>query len=295
MKYSIGVDIGGTKVLSALMDNTGKVHETVEIPSDIKTEETLFQSVTSSVNMLLEKSGKISGELEGIGVGVPGFVDTDKGVAVYQSNIPWENFNVSERLSEVFKVSEIKVDNDVAMAGYHAFKMVGSPGETVIYITVSTGMACAVIHDGIRLSGHGFSGELGHVIVEWDGEHRRLEHIVSGTGIGRLGREIFGDDTLKAEDVFKKYDNGDPEALKIIETTAELFAKNIYTLIALMDPHKIVFGGSVMVHQPAYLEMIKEKMTPFMLQGHMHILDNMTVTEGAGIQGAAGAAMSIFK
>lgn len=72
--------------------------------SDVTDAESLFQSMVTSVEMLLKQSGISKEKVAGIGVGVPGFVDRENGIALYQSNIPWENFDVGSRLSEVFGI-----------------------------------------------------------------------------------------------------------------------------------------------------------------------------------------------
>lgn len=151
-----------------------------------------------------------------------------------------------------------------------------------------------MIHDGVRIAGHGFSGEMGHFVVNHEGEYKRLEHIVSGTGIRRSGEAVYGEN-VSTEDVFNRYKSGEREASEIIETSAAYFSESIYSLIALLDPEKIVFGGSVMVHQPEYLTLIKEKLEPMMLEGHKHVLDNMTIIRSDGKQGAAGAGMQVFR
>jgi glucokinase len=295
MKYSIGIDIGGTKVLAVLMDEHHTLIEKAETVSDVRDRETMYKSVTNCIDSLLNKTSTSINNIDGFGVGVPGQVDVEEGKAVYQSNIPWKNFNIRKRLRATYDTEKVIVDNDVAMAGYRAFDMTGNSGETVTYITVSTGLACATIIDGECMKGHGFSGELGHVIVNWEGRRLRLEEIVSGTGIAANGQKIYKDDTLKTKDIFFKFQNKDRDAEKLIEQTAELFAEHIYSLIALIDPHQIVFGGSVMVKQPDYLQIVKEKLAPFMLDGHKHILDNMTIIEDEGHQGAMGASVRVFK
>lgn len=104
MNDAVGIDIGGTKVLSAVVSESGEVKDSVEVKSDVTDAESLFQSMVTSVEMLLKQSGISKEKVAGIGVGVPGFVDRENGIALYQSNIPWENFDVGSRLSEVFGI-----------------------------------------------------------------------------------------------------------------------------------------------------------------------------------------------
>jgi len=289
MKTAIGVDIGGTKILTALVDECGHVLESVQVDSDTRDKETMFRSVVKSIEQLFDlcNINKLSSP---IGVGVPGLVDNVNGVAVYQSNIPWENFPIKERLKNSFETNGILVDNDVVMAGYRAYSTYGN-NDLITYITVSTGIACTSVMKGEIIRGNGFSGEIGHFMVKNNQSYERLEKLTAGPGIRNRAREMYKDDSLYTKDVFERYYQNEDIATKILEDASEVFAQNLYSLIALIDPKKIIFGGSVIVNNPQYLELIKDKLKLFMLKNHEHILDSMYITEDNGRQGVIGAAL----
>ncbi|HLQ72226.1 MAG TPA: ROK family protein, partial [Bacillota bacterium] len=98
MKYALGVDVGGTKVASAILDQEGRLIERVELPSNPVDKEKVFEQVVRSIDGVMEQSAISFSDLDGMGVGVPGKVNRDEGIAVFQNNLPWRDFPVVERL-----------------------------------------------------------------------------------------------------------------------------------------------------------------------------------------------------
>lgn len=289
MKTAIGVDIGGTKILTALVNEHGHVLKSAQVDSDTRDKETMFRSVLKSIQELCSLCN-INELSTPIGVGIPGLVDNVNGVAVYQSNIPWKNFPIKERLKNIFETNGVLVDNDVVMAGYRAYLSYGN-NDLITYITVSTGIASTSVMKGEIIRGNGFSGEIGHFMVKYNQCYERLEKITAGPGIRNRAREMYKDDSLHTKDVFDRYYQNEEIATRILEDASELFAQNLYSLIALIDPKKLIFGGSVIVNNPQYLELIKDKLKIFVLKNHEHILESMYIIEDKGNQGVIGAAL----
>ena len=88
MNYSIGLDIGGTKVAAGIISNQGKIIKQTEVKSDTTNRETMYASVKNALQELERDSDFSWNEIYGMGIGVPGKVDREKGVAVFQSNLP---------------------------------------------------------------------------------------------------------------------------------------------------------------------------------------------------------------
>ena len=98
MKQSIGVDIGGTKVAVAIINEKGEIVSRRQAPSEVESAETLFEQVVRLINEELNEHPFSIQEMEGIGIGLPGKVDVENGIAVFQNNIPWPNFPIVKRL-----------------------------------------------------------------------------------------------------------------------------------------------------------------------------------------------------
>ncbi|WHY77084.1 ROK family protein [Neobacillus sp. WH10] len=296
MKRAIGIDIGGTKIAAGIISDTGELLERTEVKSDPSDRENMFERVVEAVENVLGKSSVSIGDIEGIGVGVPGKVNREKGIAVFQNNLPWKQFPVTARLQERFGIERITIDNDVYMATFAEWKAAQvKRAETFVYVTISTGISCSIIHNGSFFRGAGFAGELGLIPVLSKGVNERLEKIAAGPGIQRLAEKELKVDTISTKDVFAGYLNGEQEYQPIIDEVTDHLAQGLYAISSLLDPHKMVFGGSVIVNNPFLLELIKEKLKSHQLPEQQHLLGQMSISTLAQNNGVVGAGLRAFE
>ncbi|PFD74487.1 kinase [Bacillus cereus] len=296
MKKAVGIDIGGTKIAAGVISDTGELLECVEVKSDSSDREKMFSRVVKATEQVLRKSSISVVDIEGIGVGVPGKVDREEGIAVYQNNLPWRQFPITSRLQEQFSIGRITIDNDVYTAAFAEWKTAqGKKDETFVYVTISTGISCSIIHKGSFFRGAGFAGELGLIPVLSKGTNERLERIASGPGIQEIAKREANVGTIETKDVFTAYINGTKEYRSIINDVTDYLAQGLYTISCLMDPHKMVFGGSVIVNNPFLLELIKEKLEVYQLPEQQHILEQMSISTLAQNNGVVGAGLRVFE
>lgn len=296
MKRAIGIDIGGTKIAAGIISDTGKLLERAEVKSDPSDREKMFGRVVEAVEQVLKKSSISIADIEGIGVGVPGKVDREQGVAVFQNNLPWRQFPISVRLQEQFGIQRITIDNDVYMAAFAEWRAAHvKRNETFVYVTISTGISCSIIHKGSFFRGAGFAGELGLIPVHSKGINERLEKIAAGPGIQRIAEKELQGDTISTKDVFASYINGVQEYQSIINQVTDYLAQGLYTISCLLDPHKMVFGGSVIVKNPFLLELIKEKLKIYQRPEQQHLLNQMSISTLAQNSGVVGAGVRVFE
>jgi glucokinase len=287
MKKAIGIDIGGTKIAAGIISEAGELLYRQEVKSDPSDRESMFKQVVTAVEQVLE--GTAFSEIEGIGIGVPGKVDRENGIAIFQNNLPWQQFPIAARLQEQFGSIPTIVDNDVYMAAFAEWKAAqGKRNETFVYVTLSTGISCSIIHNGSFLRGAGFAGELGLIPVLSKEGNERLEKIAAGPGI----QNIAG---IPTKDVFTGYVNGSKEFQSIIDEAANHLAQGLYSISSLIDPHKMVFGGSVIVNNPFLLELIKEKLKTYQISEQQHLLDQMSISTLAQNNGVVGAGLRVFE
>ena len=153
MRKAMGVDIGGTKVAAAIIDEQGRITHRVQVPSDTSSSEAMLECVVGVIDACLAEAGVDVSDLTGIGLGIPGKVDSLNGVAIFQNNIPWEKFPVVARLANRYAQVPIAIENDVKAAAYAEYRLAGmGPLDVFGYLTVSTGIACTNIvnHQIIR-------------------------------------------------------------------------------------------------------------------------------------------------
>lgn len=312
MKYAIGIDIGGTKVASGIVNERGDLIQEEKVPSDSSDREKMFSCVVTCVNNLLDHSSIPLDQIVGIGAGVPGKVDVDNGVAIFQNNLPWGDFPLADRLKDTFGVESVTIDNDVYMATFAEWKKANLvDNELFVYATISTGISCAIIQGGEFLRGAGFAGELGLVpVMQREGaasfgdasvrentsvDATRLENVAAGPAMEKKANARYGTTDMSGVTLFAKLYDGDELAVELVEQMADSIAQGVYMLTSIIDPHKIVFGGSVAFYNPSLVDLIKDKLRLRLIDEQEHILDNIdvsTMENGQGIIGAGLRALS---
>ncbi|MFP5114644.1 ROK family protein [Bacillaceae bacterium C204] len=299
MRKAIGIDIGGTKIAAGIITESGELLSRAEVTSDPSDREKMFEQVVRAVEEVLEKSSLKWSEIDGIGAGVPGKVDWENGIAIFQNNLPWDRFPIVSRLQEKFFIENVTIDNDVYMAAFAEWKFARRTWiETFVYMTISTGISCSIIHNGTFIRGAGFAGELGLIPVLSKGAGRkneRLEKVAAGPAIQTLAKTQLQVRHLSTKDVFTGYTTGALEYVSIIEEVTDNLAQGIYAISCLLDPHKIVFGGSVIINNPFLLDIIKEKLKIYQLPEQQHLLDQMSFSTLKQDNGVIGAGMRVFE
>ncbi len=122
-----------------------------------------------------------------------------------------------------------------------------------------------------------------------------MEKVAAGPGIQRIAERDLQVDTISTKDVFAGYINGVQEYQSIINEVTDYLAQGLYTISCLLDPHKMTFGGSVIVKNPFLLELIKEKLKIYQLPEQQHLLDQMSISTLAQNNGVIGAGLRVFE
>lgn len=297
MSKAIGIDIGGTKIAGAVVDKDGKLMHMIHQPTDTSSAKTVFQQLLAVIKAICEQANCQVADFAGIGIGLPGKVDRQAGIAVFQNNLPWANFPVVEKLREQYPGVKIVIDNDVAMSAYgEHFTADVKAGELLTYVTISTGIAAASIIDGQHLLGAGFSGELGmtRVYSELDQAYKRFEDAVAGPAIAVHGKQLIGEGVVTSKDVFDLYEQGNEQAEYMIEQVAQTIAYAVDNVISLLDPHHIIFGGSVMEENPWLVEKVRQALDETLLDAQKDALNRLRVSENNGQHGLIGAASRVL-
>jgi len=264
----LGVDIGGTKVTAALVSSRGKVVHSVRtrmIPR--KTAQEGLKPVFGAIEAVLDDQRAKS--IRAIGVSVPGWIDSIRGVLVGAPNIPcWRNFPLPREIERRYGLP-VYIAND-ANAGALAETTwgAGSGWANVFYVTLGTGVGTGIVIRHRLYTGRtGAAGEGGHATIDFRGprcgcgKRGCVEMYVSGTAIARRARErivqrggrrsgmlaLAGGDiaAVNSETVAAAARKGDPLARKVLDEAAEHFAIWLGNMIDLLDPEIIVVGGGV--------------------------------------------------
>ncbi|UUX33814.1 ROK family protein [Fundicoccus culcitae] len=293
--WAIGVDIGGTKIAAALIDDKGAIHHRQQIKTPTQSAETLFKAVVKSIQTVLDNAQLQVSDIQGIGLGVPGKVDIHNGIAVYQNNLPWGNFPVVARLQAVFPDTKIAIDNDVKVAAYAEYRAAAlGEDEIFTYLTISTGIASTTIVNNQILRGAGFAGEVGFLPINFAKPYHTLENNAAGPGIESRARIIYGNKRLTTADVFSDWATEVEPGYTIVEKTISDVALAVYSMICFLDPTAITLGGSVTLKNPTYLQSLNKYLLKWLHPEQMHIISRLSLSTMGSDNGLIGAAWLVM-
>lgn len=272
MRKAIGVDIGGTKISVVLGDEKGalKIQKILPTFTGAKTSD----GVKELIKTLLEFKKRAKGRIEGIGIGIPGPVDSRKGIVPKSPNLPgWENLRLAGILKKKLRMPVLMGnDANAAALGEKLFGQGGNQSD-FIYITVSTGIGSGIIVGGKLLEGVSYvAGEVGHMTIVPGGvlckcgKKGCLEAYASGTAIARMAGEIFNLPSKAAEKkkIFGSYPvsarllgaaskKGNKTAVGIYAMAGSYLGIGLANLLNTLNPEMIILGGGVWESAPKEL------------------------------------------
>lgn len=261
------VDIGGTKILVGLIDQSGELLASLRMSTHAEqgAEDVIARTVTA-LHELLREMDTPEVALEAVGCSIPGPLDSNSGVVYFSPNLGWRDVPFVEMMQRLLNVP-IVIDDDAHCAALGEARMGAARGmDIAIYVTISTGVGAGIIIGGnIYRGAHGLAGEIGHITIEAAGPQCScgnfgcFEALASGTAIAVFAKQavMHGDDTvlskyndelskLSAEHVVNAAEAGDAVALRIIETAGTYAGIGLAAVASAFDPQVIIVGGGVM-------------------------------------------------
>ncbi|MGO9516575.1 MAG: ROK family protein [Candidatus Korobacteraceae bacterium] len=280
--YSIGVDLGGTNLRIAAVDSDGKLMAKLTTEAEVKRGRDFVIGEMCKAIESARVRFRDAGQLAGIGIGVPGFIDMDTGTVVRSPNLPdWINFPVREQIESRLGTTVI-LEND-ANAAAMGEKWLGAGRNTdhMAMYTLGTGVGGGLISNGRLWHGmNGMAGELGHFNVEPEGHacgcgsRGCLEQYASATAIVRMAREAIdsgnapdladgarGDVEFSARGIYQLALQGHASAKKIYQQVGRALGIGIAGMVNALNLPMYVIGGGVSsaweAFAPAMFEELK--------------------------------------
>jgi len=306
----IGIDLGGTSVSSAVVDDSGCIsHQARLSVSGSRTAKEVINRLLTCVGMTMDSCGR--DRVVGVGVGTPGLIAKETGTVVYAPNVPeWEDLPLQSLLRDRIGLP-ITIENDAnsAAIGEH-WVGVAAGHKNILCITLGTGVGGAIImNDEVWRGTNGASGEIGHMTVVENGRMCGcgapgcLEAYASATGIAGQARELLrsnrkgilsdlaGDDLdhIDAEMVADAASQGDEIAWKVMHRSATLLGIAVSSLTNVLNPEMIVIGGGVIKAGDMILEPVRAEVARRAYAWSASVLKIVPASLGdnAGIIGAA--------
>ena len=260
--YVIGVDLGGTKISTALSTFEGNIISQTVVPTNASEGELpVLNRIISSINEVINGANITINEVEAIGIGSPGPLDAKKGLIITTPNLPFKNYNLVQPIKERFNVP-VYLDNDANVAAIGEFMFGAGKGkENIVFFTVSTGVGGGAVLNGQAYRGNTSNAlEIGHMTVAPDGPRCGcgnvgcLEAVASGTAIGKRGQEAVQTnvetslkkyDKITSYEVFVEAKNGDAVAKEIVDKAMNYLGIGVANAISIFDPEMVIIGGGV--------------------------------------------------
>ena len=267
VKNRIGIDVGGTNVKIALVDEKGKIKYSNSVPTRAEMGyEYTVNNIKQAIYDLLKETKLEPKNIEGIGFGFPGQVDYKSGIVRLAPNIPgWVDVPIAKLIEDEFHIPT-RVDNDVRCAALGELNFGAGKGcENLICITVGTGIGSGLIVNGKLVRGaSNAAGEIGHIKLQMNdgpicgcGDTGCLEAFASGPSIVAMAedyirggkstkfREMANSNPITPYIVCEAAKAGDPVAKRIFTIMGEYIGIGMASVVNLLNPEKIIVGGGV--------------------------------------------------
>ncbi len=304
-KYCFGVDVGGTTIKMGLFDVEGNVLDKWEIVT--RTENggvNVLPDIAKAVEDKMAEKSIAKEEVAGVGVGVPGPVDS-KGIVHRCVNLGWDEFNVNDKLGELVGMP-VMAGNDANVAALGEMWKGGGQGHNdLVVVTLGTGVGGGIIINGKMLTrANGAGGEIGHIHVQ-DGEPETcgcgnsgcLEQYASATGIVRIAKRVLAKteqttvlhaDSVTAKDVWDAVKAGDAVAIEVAEQFGKYLGEGLAAVAGVVNPEAFVIGGGVSKAGDILLSYVEKNYKPVVFHGSRDVKFTLaTLGNDAGIFGAA--------
>jgi glucokinase len=261
---ALAIDLGGTDLRAAVIDASGRIVAFAATPTDAKGGPVAV--VDQIVGLLAQVRGRVSGlDILGLGVGAPGPLDPRQGIVIDAPTLAgWRNVPLAGLLSEHLALP-VRLENDANAAALGEWRYgAGRGAQSIVFVTVSTGIGGGVVADGRLLHGwRGLAAEIGHMTVAdhgspcFCGNIGCWEALASGSALGRRAteqtsvgdgsilRRLSVDGAVSGRNVIDSARLGDAHALTLLEQEARWLGIGFVNLLHLYSPERLIVGGGI--------------------------------------------------
>lgn len=295
-QYSIGVDIGGTNLRAAAVSHDGKMLEKVSGSTDLtKGRDQVLADIAGFIDQLRQKHG--GADLAGVGVGIPGFIQIQKGFIVGSNNLAvLENHPVRDDIEKRLGCKVILENDANAAALGESWIGAGRDVDDLVLLTLGTGIGGGIISGGRILHGsEGMAAELGHITISPNGNPCGcgntgcVEKHASATAISAMARLLLGKELMTAVEVYDLAVAGNERAKMIFRSMGEALGIAIANLVNIFNfPLYLLSGGPLPAWDffaPAMMGEIKRR--SFTFRNSPTRVEKATLGNEAGLYGAA--------
>jgi glucokinase len=252
-KYIIGIDLGGTNLKIALLDLSCRIKKKhIFNTSSFVQKESLIRAISDSVLKIISGSGLNKSQLAGIGMGLPGPIDADRGIVHFFPNIPgWMEVGLKKILEKGLSIP-VFIDNDANLMALAEYELGAARGcKNAVCLTLGTGVGGGLILEGKLFRGSSFAaGEIGHMPINEKGPGCNcggvacLESYIGNRRIMQLAKKIFKRQ-ISLEELSSLADHNNKKAVRIWKKVGSRLGVALVGVVNLLNPDCIVIGGGV--------------------------------------------------
>lgn len=303
--HAIGIDIGGTKIAGAVVDESGAIVRRERVPTPV--DPALLEDAVVEMTRSLSAGEPIAA----VGVAAAGFIDAAQSTVYYAPNIRWRNEPFRGKL-EARVGTTVVVENDANAAGWAEFRFgAGRLVSDMVMLTIGTGVGGAIVaSDRLFRGGFGAGAELGHLrlvpngIACGCGQHGCLEQYGSGRALLRMAEEIadaggIGQALARVREEHGSLDGRvvgdliaaeDPGAMAALRQLGHWLGEASASLAAVLDPQRFVLGGGVAAAGDLLLDPVREAFLEHLPARGYHPEPDFVIAELVNDAGVVGAA-----
>ncbi|WP_294358451.1 ROK family protein [uncultured Clostridium sp.] len=311
--YVIGIDLGGTKIYTAVVDLEGNIISEKTVATNVvEGEEAVLGRIMGTVDTVL-KDVNIE-DVKAIGIGSPGPLDVKNGIIINSANFPsFKNFNIVKPIKEKYNLPTF-LDNDANVATLGEFMFGAGKGtENMVFVTASTGIGGGAVLNGRLYRGNTANAlEIGHMTVMVNGPRCGCgnagcaEALGSGTAIMKRAREAVNSNAntslknyseVTSKEVFEEAAKGDRISKEIINISLSYLGIAVANIVNIFDPEKVVVGGGVTNGGKIVFDKIQEEVDNRCLKAISEncVIEKAVLGGKAGVLGAAALAIMEIK
>jgi glucokinase len=311
MKLAVGIDLGGTLIKYALVNEKGTLLTYKTHPTDANTSrEKVIKNLEICAKEVLVKAKLESWDVLGIGVGIPGVVDNGV-VQGGAENLPdWENLHFADVFKRKVGVP-VWIENDANLMGLAEVKFGSCEGiKDAVFLTIGTGVGGAMILNGMLYSGYRNRGaELGHIIVEMNGEkctcgargclqaHASIFALIRDYKNLLLKKKMKLPLKIDGEYIIKKYHLNDQVAMEVMNRHFDYLAIGVASFINIFGPQRIVIGGGISEAGDFYIDNVRHRALKIAMKETSVFtrIERASLGNKAGILGAAALVFESYR
>lgn len=309
--YTIGIDLGGTNIVSSVVDDNYNIVSTSKTPTNApRSAQEIFDDIARISKEAVEKAGLEMTDIESIGLGTPGTVNGD-GIIEFANNLGFDNVPAKDMIKERLGIENIYIENDANCAALgEAYAGVGNGAKDFVAVTLGTGVGSGIIIDGRIVNGVNFAGgECGHMVIMVDGEECTCgrkgcwEAYASATALIRQTKKAMEENPdsvmhqlaeeegkVSGRTAFDAMRKGDVAGIKVVDKYIKYVACGLINLVNALQPEIICIGGGICNEGETLMKPLRRYVQAERYSIHSKIQTRIVKAElgnDAGIIGAA--------